>query len=90
MFLFDTPPAAHATRPGGHGVAFDWKMLNGKRFNRPWFLAGGLNPGNVARAIAASGARAVDVSSGVESVSGVNSESLIAEFVAAAEAAPET
>jgi len=83
MFLFDAP-AANATRPGGHGVAFDWKMLSGRRFNRPWFLAGGLNPGNVARAIAASGTAMVDVSSGVESAPGVKSETLIADFIAAA------
>jgi len=84
MFLFDTPPAASASRPGGHGVAFDWKMLSGKRFNRPWFLAGGLTPANVARAIEISGAAMVDVSSGVESAPGVKSDSLIAEFIAAA------
>jgi phosphoribosylanthranilate isomerase len=84
FFLFDTPPAAGATRPGGYGVAFDWRMLAGRRFNRPWFLAGGLNPGNVARAIAASGAEMVDVSSGVESAPGVKSESLIGDFIAAA------
>jgi len=83
-FLFDAPAAANATRPGGHGVAFDWKMLNGRRFSRPWFLAGGLKPDNVARAAAASGAAMVDVSSGVESAPGVKSDSLIAEFIAAA------
>jgi len=83
-FLFDAPAAANATRPGGHGVAFDWKMLNGKRFSRPWFLAGGLNPENVARAAAASGAAMVDVSSGVESAPGVKSDHLIAQFIAAA------
>jgi phosphoribosylanthranilate isomerase len=84
MFLFDTPPVAGASRPGGHGVAFDWRMLAGRRFNRPWFLAGGLNPANVARAIAVSGAEMVDVSSGVESAPGVKSESLIGDFVTAA------
>jgi phosphoribosylanthranilate isomerase len=84
MFMFDTPPAASATRPGGHGVAFDWRMLNGQHFKRPWFLAGGLNPANVARAIEVSGAGLVDVSSGVESAPGVKSEQLIADFIAAA------
>ncbi len=84
FLLFDAPAAANATRPGGHGVAFDWKMLNGRRFSRPWFLAGGLKPDNVARAAAASGAAMVDVSSGVESAPGVKSDSLIAEFIAAA------
>ena len=84
MFLFDAAPAADATRPGGHGAAFDWQMLNGRQFSRPWFLAGGLNPENVARAITVSGAVMVDVSSGVESAPGVKSESRIAAFVAAA------
>jgi phosphoribosylanthranilate isomerase len=84
MFLFDAPVAQNATRPGGHGAAFDWRMLSGKNFARPWFLAGGLTPENVARAIAVSGAGLVDVSSGVESAPGLKSESRIADFVAAA------
>src|SRR5665213_183365 len=66
MFLFDAVPAANATRPGGHGAAFDWRMLTDQKVRRPWFLAGGLNPENVARAIDVSGASHVDVSSGVE------------------------
>ena len=84
MFLFDAAPAAEATRPGGHGAAFDWRMLKDQRIRRPWFLAGGLNPENVARAIEVSGATRVDVSSGVESAPGVKSDARIAEFVAAA------
>jgi phosphoribosylanthranilate isomerase len=84
MVLFDAVPAADATRPGGHGAAFDWQILKAKNFARPWFLAGGLTPENVARAIEVSGATMVDVSSGVESAPGMKSESRIAEFVAAA------
>ncbi|HXS08254.1 MAG TPA: phosphoribosylanthranilate isomerase [Rhizomicrobium sp.] len=84
MLLFDATPAAGATRPGGHGAAFDWQMLNGRQFSRPWFLAGGLNSENVGRAIAVSGAALVDVSSGVESAPGIKSDSRIAEFVVAA------
>lgn len=84
MFLFDATPAPDATRPGGHGAAFDWRMLKSADVRRPWFLAGGLNPENVARAIEVSGAQRVDVSSGVESAPGVKSEARIAEFVAAA------
>ena len=84
MFLFDAAPAAEATRPGGHGAAFDWRILKDQRIRRPWFLAGGLNPENVARAIEVSGATRVDVSSGVESAPGVKSDARIAEFVAAA------
>jgi phosphoribosylanthranilate isomerase len=86
MILFDAPVLPNATRPGGHGVAFDWRMLKDAKLNRPWFLAGGLNPENVARAIAVSGAAMVDVSSGVESAPGVKSEKLIGDFVAAARA----
>ena len=84
MLLFDAPPPENASRPGGHGMAFDWQMLKGAAVKQPWFLAGGLNPANVGRAIAASGAQMVDVSSGVESAPGVKSESLIGDFVAAA------
>ena len=84
MLMFDAKPPQGANRPGGHGAAFDWQMLKGIRLSRPWFLAGGLDPGNVGRAIAISGAQMVDVSSGVESAPGVKSESLIGDFVAAA------
>jgi phosphoribosylanthranilate isomerase len=84
MLLFDAAPTAEATRPGGHGTAFDWQMLSGRQICRPWFLAGGLNPENVSRAIEVSGAEMVDVSSGVESTPGEKSDSRIAEFVAAA------
>jgi phosphoribosylanthranilate isomerase len=86
MILFDAPVSASASRPGGHGVAFDWRMLQDQKIGKPWLLAGGLNPENVGRAIAVSGAKLVDVSSGVESAPGVKSESLIADFVTAARA----
>ena len=82
--LFDARPSADATRPGGHGTAFDWQLMQGRQFAQPWFLAGGLNPENVARAIMASGADMVDVSSGVESAPGVKNETRIADFIAAA------
>jgi phosphoribosylanthranilate isomerase len=84
MMLFDAPASENATRPGGNGIAFDWQMLKGANLNRPWFLAGGLNPENIGRAIAVSGAKLVDASSGVESAPGVKGESLIRDFVAAA------
>lgn len=87
MLMFDAAPAANASRPGGHGAAFDWQLLNGRSFARPWFLAGGLTPDNVARAIAVSGAKMVDVSSGVESAPGMKSPTRIADFVAAAKQA---
>jgi len=83
MFLFDAVPAEGATRPGGHGAAFDWRMLKDQKVRRPWFLAGGLNPENVARAIDVSGAERVDVSSGVESAPGLKEPALITRFLAA-------
>ena len=71
MLMFDARPPQGAARSGGHGSAFDWQLLRGRKFVRPWFLAGGLNPENVARAVATSGAEIVDVSSGVETAPGV-------------------
>ena len=85
--LFDAKAPAGAARQGGHGSAFDWQLLRGRTFSRPWLLAGGLSPENVPRAIATSGASAVDVSSGVETSPGVKSAVLIADFIANARAA---
>jgi phosphoribosylanthranilate isomerase len=84
MLMFDAKPPQGAARGGGHGAAFDWNLLRGKSFARPWFLAGGLNSQNVARAIDHSGAMLVDVSSGVESAPGVKDPALIRDFIAAA------
>jgi len=81
MLLFDARPPKGAQRGGGHGAAFDWKILSGRAFSKPWFLAGGLTSGNVARAVALSGAQMVDVSSGVESAPGVKDAARIAAFV---------
>ncbi len=78
---------AGADRPGGNGVRLDWGMLAGWEAPVPWLLAGGLTPGNVAGAIAASGARAVDVSSGVERAPGVKDPGLVRAFIAAARGA---
>ena len=83
MLMFDAKPPKGAARPGGHGAAFDWKILAGRSFRKPWLLAGGLDPDNVARAIELSGAELVDVSSGVESAPGVKDGARIAQFVAA-------
>jgi phosphoribosylanthranilate isomerase len=83
ILLFDTKPPTGAARGGGHGASFDWSLLKGRSFSRPWFLAGGLNPQNVARAIELSGATMVDVSSGVESAPGVKSAAHIGDFIAA-------
>ena len=86
MLLFDARAPVGAAFPGGHGASFDWQLLRGRNFSRPWLLAGGLNAGNVARAIATSGAVGVDVSSGVETAPGVKSAAMIREFVRQARA----
>ncbi len=82
-FLFDAPPRA-GERPGGHGRSFDWTALDLDEFDRPWFLAGGLKPGNVARAREACGAMRFDVSSGVEMSPGQKSYERMRSFVEAA------
>jgi phosphoribosylanthranilate isomerase len=86
MLLFDAKPPPGAP-PGGNAAAFDWQILAGKRFSRPWLLSGGLHAGNVGAAISASGASLVDVSSGVESAPGLKHPGKIAEFLAAARSA---
>lgn len=85
QLLVDAKPQAGADLPGGNGLAFDWRLIAGRRWSCPWMLAGGLTPQNVAEAIARTGARQVDVSSGVESAPGVKDAALIASLVAAAQ-----
>ncbi|SEH26982.1 phosphoribosylanthranilate isomerase [Magnetospirillum fulvum] len=85
--LFDARPPKGSSLPGGNAVSFDWSVLTGRRWPLQWFLAGGLTPTNVAEAIRISGAKAVDVSSGVETAPGVKSPELIRAFIAAARGA---
>jgi phosphoribosylanthranilate isomerase len=84
MILFDARPPKGAPTAGGHGVAFDWRLIDGVKDEVPFMLAGGLTPDNVADAVRATGARAVDVSSGVESSPGVKDAELIHRFLSAA------
>lgn len=86
QILIDAKPPRGADLPGGNGLAFDWRLLAGRRWLRPWMLAGGLTPQNVAEAVRLTGARQVDVSSGAESAPGVKDAARIAAFVAAARA----
>jgi phosphoribosylanthranilate isomerase len=85
QILADARPPAGASRPGGNAAAFDWRLIAGRRWARPWMLAGGLTPENVAEAVRLTGARQVDVSSGVESAPGRKDPALVAAFIAAAE-----
>ena len=79
--MFDAKPPEGADRPGGHGSSFDWTLLDGLSLARPWFLAGGLDPWNVAEAMRLSRAPIVDVSSGVERGPGVKDPHLITAFL---------
>ncbi|WP_270939069.1 phosphoribosylanthranilate isomerase [Falsiroseomonas oryzae] len=83
-FLLDAKAPPGAPLPGGNAAPFDWTLTAGRRVPRPWLLAGGLTPENVAQAIAVSGARGVDVSSGVERARGVKDAGRIAAFLRAA------
>jgi phosphoribosylanthranilate isomerase len=87
FLLIDAKPPTNAVLPGGNGRAFDWALARDFHPRTTWLLSGGLDPTNVAEAIAATGARGVDVSSGVESAPGVKDEGRIRAFIAAARGA---
>lgn len=86
-FLLDAKPPKGADRQGGFGQPFDWSILRGFDPGRPWVLAGGLTPDNVAEAIRVSGATAVDVATGVEASPGVKDPEKMRAFVKAAKGA---
>ena len=85
QILVDAKPPKNADLPGGNGLSFDWRLVAQRRWLRPWMLAGGLTPDNVAEAIRLTNARQVDVSSGVESAPGVKDAGRISAFVKAAQ-----
>ena len=80
LILFDAKAPKGADLPGGLGLVFDWDLLAAYRGQAPWGLAGGLSPDNVADAVRRTGARLVDVSSGVESTPGVKDSDRIRTF----------
>jgi phosphoribosylanthranilate isomerase len=88
LILFDAkaPKDLAGALPGGNGLAFDWRLLDGVKDRVPFVLSGGLTPENVGAAIAATGATIVDVSSGVETAPGIKSADLIRRFIDAARA----
>jgi phosphoribosylanthranilate isomerase len=86
--MFDAMPPPGASRPGGNARAFDWALLKGLKTKLPWLLAGGLTAQNLATAVRLSGAKGVDVSSGIEDRPGVKSVLKIKEFLQAAAALP--
>lgn len=88
LLLVDAKAPADAALPGGNGLAFDWRLLAGRRMLKPWMLAGGLTPANVSEAVRLTGAPMVDVSSGVESAPGIKDPVRIRAFVNAAGGSP--
>ena len=84
QILIDAKPPKGADLPGGNGLAFDLRLLQSRKYwQKPWMLAGGLTPENVALAVRMTGVRQVDVSTGVESAPGVKDPAQIARFLAA-------
>ena len=81
--LVDAKPPKDATLPGGNGLAFDWRLIAGRRWPVPWMLAGGLTEANVAEAMRLTGARQVDVSSGIETAPGIKDSFLMQSFAEA-------
>ena len=79
-FLLDAKPPRGAELPGGNGVAFDWRILAGLDPDIDYMLSGGLDAGNVGRALGLARPRGVDISSGVERAPGEKDTALIAEF----------
>lgn len=75
--LFDAKAPPGATRPGGNALAFDWELIAEQTFDVPWMLAGGLDADSMVRAVEATGATAIDVSSGVEDAPGIKSPAKI-------------
>ncbi|MFP6699739.1 MAG: phosphoribosylanthranilate isomerase [Alphaproteobacteria bacterium] len=88
MLLFDAkaPKDLANALPGGNGLVFDWNLLAGRHWHRPWMLSGGLDTGNVAQAVTIAGARVVDVSSGVERAPGEKDPAAIKAFLDAVKA----
>ncbi|MGV1753651.1 phosphoribosylanthranilate isomerase [Agrobacterium sp. CG674] len=79
-FLFDAKPPAGSDLPGGNGVSFDWTLLHSLDEGVDYMLSGGLNKDNVAHALAETGAKGIDASSGVESAPGVKDLAMIDAF----------
>ena len=84
QILVDAKPPRGGEVPGGNGLAFDWRLIEGRDWARPWMLAGGLDPSNVSAAVRLTGAAQIDVSSGAESTPGIKDIERIRAFMKAA------
>src|SRR5882757_2979283 len=87
--LFDAHAPKGATRPGGLGSVFDWRVLENLDLGVPFMVSGGLCAANVAEAVRVTRAGGVDVSSGVERTPGVKDPDMIRDFIRAARATEE-
>lgn len=87
--LFDARAPKDATRPGGLGAVFDWRLLTSLDLQRPFMVSGGLTANNVTEAVRVTRAGGVDVSSGVERAPGVKDSEMIRDFVRTARAIAE-
>lgn len=81
MFDAKPPTDRNEALPGGNAVSFDWDLLAGRQWDKPWMLAGGLDVDTVADAVRRGGATVVDVSSGVERSRGRKDPVLITRFI---------
>jgi len=79
--LLDSKVKENVYLKGGRGISFNWDIIRGFNFNKPWFLAGGLNANNVINAMKVTGAKMVDVSTGVESKPGKKSFDKMRKFI---------
>jgi phosphoribosylanthranilate isomerase len=84
LLMFDARAPRGATRPGGLGQAFDWRLLEGLDLSVPFVLSGGLDPANVGEALHITRADGLDVSSGVEHAPGEKDADKIRAFIRAA------
>ncbi|MEL6243018.1 MAG: phosphoribosylanthranilate isomerase [Pseudomonadota bacterium] len=83
QILVDAKPSRDSKLPGGNGIPFDWRLIADRRWPVPWMLAGGLTPENVVEALRLTGAKQVDLSSGVESEPGIKDPAKIYAFMRA-------
>lgn len=90
LILFDSKTPNHGSLPGGNGLSFDWHALDEVKDRMKFMLSGGLTPENVAEAIRLTHAKAVDVSSGVESAPGIKDPELIRRFLKASKAVKQS
>ena len=88
-FLFDAKPPKGAELPGGNGVAFDWRLLQGLDRSIDYMLSGGLDAANIGEALRLANPLGIDISSGVESAPGVKDAALIDAFFRAVRVASE-